>query len=133
MLQHIPGELKKVGDYPKKIQKKMAMDKFKSYFVKTIYGVHKVVDKDRFDEVWGSEYIIARDMQDAYHACEHDYVSHILDVMKDNIAKARFGEMREFTFPYYSLLMHLILYKNMGYISSNFIDQTSDLNGDLPM
>ena len=53
--------------------------------------------------------------------------------MKDNIARARFGEMREFTFSYYSLLMHLILYKNMGYISSDFIDQTSDVNGDLPM
>ena len=61
------------------------MDKFKNCFFKTIYGVHKFVGKDGSDEVWGVEYIIARDVQDAYHA----YVSHILDIMKENIARAR--------------------------------------------
>ena len=105
------------------------MDKFKNYFVKTIYGVHMVVGKDGFDEVWEAEYIIARDVQDAFHACEYDYVSHILDIMKENIAWARSGDMREFTFPYYSLLMHLILYRNVGYISPDFIEQTSNLDG----
>ena len=40
----------------------MPIDKFKSYFVKTIYGVHKVVGKDGSDEVWGAKYIIARDV-----------------------------------------------------------------------
>ena len=111
----------------------MAMDKFKNYFVKTIYGVHKVIGKDGFDEVWGSEYIIAKDVQDAFHAYEYDYVGYILDIMKENIARARSGDMREFTFPYYSLLMHLILYRNVGYISPDFIDQTFDLNGALPI
>ena len=53
MLQHIPRDLKKVGDYPKKIQKKMPLDKFKSYFVKIVYGVHKVVGKYGSNEVWG--------------------------------------------------------------------------------
>ena len=87
----------------------MPLGKFKSYFVKTIYGVHKVVGKDGSDEVWGVEYIISRDVQDSYHACEYDYVSHILNIMKENIARAQTGNMRDFTFPYYSLLMHLIL------------------------
>ena len=54
LLQHIPRELKRVGDYPKKIKDKIPMDKFKNYFVKTIYGVHKVVGKDGFDEVEGA-------------------------------------------------------------------------------
>ena len=51
--------------------------------------------------------------------------------MRENIARAQTGNMREFRFPYYSLLMHLILYKNVGYISPDFIDQTSDLEGEL--
>lgn len=122
-----------MGDYPKKIKDKMPLDKFKNYFVKTVYGVHKVLGKDGTDEVFGSEYIIARDIQDAYHACEYDYVSYILDIMRENIARAQDGNLREFRFPYYSLLMHLILYKNVGYISPDFIDQTSDLEGQLPM
>ena len=126
-------DLKKVGDYLKKIQKNMPLDKFKSYFVKTIYGVHKVVGKDRSNEVWGAEYIIARDVQDSYHAYGYDYVIHILDIMKETIARAQIGNMRDFTFPYYSLLMHLILYKKLGYINSDFIDQTSNLNQDLPV
>ena len=52
MLQHIPMDLKKVGDYPKKVEKMMPLDKFKNYFVKNVYGVHKVVGKDGFDVVY---------------------------------------------------------------------------------
>ena len=89
MIQHIPGDLAKVGDYAKKIQKKMPLEKFKNYFVKIVYGVSKVVGKDGSNEVWGEKYIIARNVQDSYHACEYDYVSHILDIMKENIARAQ--------------------------------------------
>ena len=41
--------------------------------------------------------------------------------------------MGNFKFHHYSLLMHLILCKNVGYISPNFIDQTSNANGELPV
>ena len=41
--------------------------------------------------------------------------------------------MKDFKFHHYSLLMHLILYYNIGYISGDFIDQTSDEFGELPM
>ena len=133
MLQHIPMDLKRVDDYPKKVEKKMPLDKFKNYFFKTIYGVHKVIGIDGTHEVYGSEYIIVRDIQDSYHACEYDYVSYILDIMRENIARAQTGDMRNFIFPYYSMLMHLILYKNVGYISPDFIDQTSELEGTFPV
>ncbi len=42
-------------------------------------------------------------------------------------------ELKYFTFHHYSLLMHLILYKNVGYIRSNFIDHASDANQVLPI
>ena len=100
----------------------MPLDKFNNYFVKSVYSVHKVVGKDGFDVVYGEEFIIARDVQDSYHVGEYDYVNHILDVMKENIARAQAKNLKDFTFPHYSLLMHLILYKNIGYISSDFID-----------
>ena len=40
----------------------MPLDKFKNYFVKIVYGVHKVVGKDGSNEFWGVEYIIVRDV-----------------------------------------------------------------------
>lgn len=72
-------------------------------------------------------------MQDSYHGGEYDYVEYILEVMKDNNGLAQSGDMGNFKFHHYSLLMHLILYKNVGYISPYFIDHTSDANGDLPV
>lgn len=43
-----------MGDYPKKVDKKMPLEKFKNYFVKTIYGVHKVVGIDGTNMVYGA-------------------------------------------------------------------------------
>ena len=74
-----------MGDYPKRVEKKMPLDKFKKYFVKTVYGVHKVVGRDGFDMVYGVEYIVARDVHDSYHGGEYDYVDYILEKIKDGI------------------------------------------------
>ena len=46
---------------------------------------------------------------------------------------AKKGELGNFKFRHYSLLMHLILYKNIGYISQDFINQTSKKFGELPI
>ena len=63
---------------------------------------------------------------------KYDYVEYILEAMKENIALAQSGEMKDFKFHHY-LLMHMILYKNVGYISPNFIDHTLDANGEIPI
>ncbi len=130
MLQHIPMGLKQVGDYPKKVDNKMPLDKFKNYFVKILYGVHRVVGKDGSALVYGVEFIFAKDVQYSYHDREYDCVECILEKMKDNIGLAQNGEIGSFKFHHYSLLMHLILYKNIGYVSQDFIDDTSNVNGD---
>ena len=54
MVQHIPMDLKKVGDYPKKVERMMPLEKFKNHFVKTLYSLHKVVGKDGVDMVYGA-------------------------------------------------------------------------------
>ena len=51
--------------------------------------------------------------------------------MQEKIVASQRREFRNFKFYDYSLLMHLILYKNIGYLSTYFIDQTLDLDGDL--
>lgn len=39
--------------------------------------------------------------------------------------------MKEWKFLHYSILMHLILFRNVTYIDKKFIDQTEDVNGPL--
>lgn len=107
----------------------MPLDKFKNYFVKIVYGVHKVIGKDGVDMVYGVEFIIARDVQESYYGGEYDYVEYILA----NIGLAQNEEMEKFSFHHYSLLMHLILYKNVGYISPDFIDHITNVDGELPV
>ena len=66
----------------------MSLDKFRNYFVKIVYGVHKVIDKDGTGMVYGVEFITTIYVQDSYHGGEYDYVEYILEVMKENIARA---------------------------------------------
>ena len=66
-------DLKSVVDYPKKVEK-MPLEKFKNYFVKIVYDVHRVVGKDESDMVYGAKFIVARDVQKSYHDGEYDYV-----------------------------------------------------------
>ena len=46
IMHHIPMDLKRVGDFHKKVEKMMPIKKFKNYFHKIVYGVHKVVVSD---------------------------------------------------------------------------------------
>ena len=125
--------LKSLVDYPKNVEKIIPLDKLKNYFLKMVYGVHKMVGKDELDMVYGAKFIIARDVKESYHGVEYDYFKFILPKMKENIKLAQNGEMKNFYFLYYSVLMHLILYNNMGYFSLDFIDHTSHDNRELPI
>ena len=81
MIQKIPMDLKRVEYYPNKIEKKIPLDKFKKYFVKIVYGVHKVVEKYGSDLVYGVEYSMTKDVYDSYHGGEYGYVEYILENM----------------------------------------------------
>jgi hypothetical protein len=65
---------------------------------------------------------MACDIQDPFHQKEYDYVAFIMDSMCNQLVNAKKGEMKNFKFHHYSLLMHLILYRNTRYISPDFID-----------
>lgn len=60
-------------------------------------------------------------------------MSFIIDSMNNQLVNAKKGELKSFKFHHYSLLMHLILFYNIGYISPDFIDQTFDEFGELPV
>ena len=110
------------------------MSRFKNYFKNTVYGFHKVMGSDGTEDcVYGSLFLMACDIQDPFHHKEYDYVAFIIDSMHRQICDAKKGEMKDFKFHHYSLMMHLILYNNIGYVSGDLIDQTSDEFGELPM
>ena len=81
-------DLNKVRDYAKKVEKMMPLDKFKNYFVKIVYVVHKVVRKDGSDVVYGVECIVANDVHESYHGREYDFVDFILEMIKEKIGLA---------------------------------------------
>lgn len=127
MMPHISFNTKKVGQIPKNVEKHLPLSKFKGYFKKNVYGLHKVLGSDGVqDYVYGSLFLMACDIQDPFHNREYDYVGYIIDNMHQQIINAKKGELGNFKFHHYSLLMHLILYKNIGYLSQDFIDQTSN-------
>lgn len=82
MVHHIPYNLKKVGDIPKKVDDELPLGKFISYFQKIVYGLDKVLGIDATDMVKGSLYMMACDIQDSYHNLEYDYVGYILEEME---------------------------------------------------
>ena len=99
-----------------------------------MYGLHKVLGSDGAEDcVYGSLFLMACDIQELFHHKEYDYVAFIIDNMHKQICDAKRGVMNDFKIHHYALLMHLILYCNIGYISGDFIDQTSDEYGELPM
>lgn len=53
-------------------------------------------------------------------------MSFIIDSKHNQLVNAKKGELKNFKFHHYSLLMPLILFYNIGYVIPDFIDQTSD-------
>ena len=58
MIHHIPYELKSVVEIPKKVDKMLPVDNFKSYMKNTFYGLHKALGSDGSDMVYGEPYLI---------------------------------------------------------------------------
>ena len=69
------------------------------------------------------------DIQDPNHNVCYDFVEHIIERMHEEIEATQKGEMGNFRFFHYSLLMHIILFKNIGHISPDFIEATEE-NGE---
>ena len=72
-------------------------------------------------------------IQDLFTNIEYNFVKYIIEKMQEQIEASWKGEFGNFKFHHYLLLTHLILDKNIGYFSIDFIDQTSDLDGYFPM
>lgn len=75
-----------------------------------MYGLHKVLGSNGVENcVYGPLILIACDIQDPFHKKKYYYVVFFMDSMHHQIVNAKKGELGNFKFYHYSLLMHLIL------------------------
>lgn len=89
MIHHIPYELKLDGDIPKKVDKMIPMNKFCNYLQNTIYDLHKALETDGSDVVYGGPYLMALNIQDPFTNVEYDYVKYIIKKCKNKLELSR--------------------------------------------
>ena len=62
------------------------------------------------------------DIQDIHTNVGYDFVTHIEDMIHNEIVSAQVGELQNFKFHQYSFLMHLILFYNRENVGPHFIE-----------
>ena len=98
-----------------------------------MFGVDKVIGLDEKMSTSSNVYITALDIQELHPNIGYDFVTHIINVMHNEIIASQKGEMRNFKFHHYSISTHIILYKNIGHINFDFIEGTKENGESFPV
>lgn len=122
--RHIPIPKKEKGDILKKLRDFVPLVFFQRYLQNIFFCLNNVIGSDRTMDATVGHYIMALNIDDLYTNVGYDYVTYIANQIYDEIVVAQEGRLENFRFDHYSLLMHLILYKNVGFIDQSFIEST---------
>ena len=76
---------------------------------------------------------MALNIQDPNHIIGYDFVDHIIEGIYKEITATQQEDLENFTFHYYSLLIHLILFKNLDIFDQSFFDSTQEWGEILPI
>ena len=133
MRRHILKVKKENGKLQKKVGDLMPLEFFYESFRYTIFRIIKLVGVDGTMNSPGHMYIMALDIQDLVHNVGYDFVEYIINRIHDEIVTAQKEELGNFRFFHYLLLMHIIIYKNIGHVSLDFIEATEENGENLPM
>lgn len=119
---------KNVGDIPKKkdSEKIMPLEFFQRYFQNTVFGINKALGSDGTMNASGAYYVMALNIQDPNHNVGYDFVEYIIDSIHKEITATQQGELKDFKFHHYSLIMHLILFKNVDIFDQSFFESTQE-------
>lgn len=109
------------------------MEYFKRYFQYTVFGLNKILGRDGTMNAEGGLYIISLDIQDMHTNVGYDFITHIINKIHNEMVCAQVGELKNFKFLHYSLLMHLILHQNIGHISPTFIEEMKEFREMVPI
>ena len=92
----------------------MPLKFFKGYLQNNISGLNKVLGIDGTMNTTDAMYVMSINIHDQFTNIWYDYITHIINTIHNEIFVAQKGQLKNFKFNHYSLLMHLILYKNLA-------------------
>ena len=111
----------------------MPLELFNKYFLYIFFGVDKVIGLVGTMNDPTNLYTMDLDIQDLHYNIRHDYVTHKINFIHNEIKAAHRGEIGNFKLHHYLLLIHIILYKNIGPISLDFIEGKEENGEKLPV
>ena len=88
--------------------------------------MNKVLDSDGTINALGGHYVMAFNIQDANTNVEYDYVTYIIDKIHEEIIAAQKGQLENSRFPHYSMIMYLIMLKNVDVFDQIFFESTEE-------
>lgn len=135
MLQHIPRENnnKMKGEFPKKVTDFILLKYFCAYFQKIVFRLNKILGEDGSMDASPSLYVIDLDIQDPHTNVGYDFGTFIANSIHQEMVTTQRGDLGNFKFLHYSLLMHLVLFYNMGHVDSIFIKALDNFGEALPI
>ena len=87
-----------------------------------MYGLNKVLGMDGTTNAQGGVYIMALDIQYINTNVGYDFVTHMNDMIHNEIVGAQRGELQNFKFHQYFFLMHLILFYNKEHFGPQLLE-----------
>lgn len=100
----------------------MPLELFQRYFQNIVFGLNKVLGSDRTMNTLGGHYAMELNIQCPNTNVGYDYVTYIINKIHDEIIVAQQGQLESFRFCHYSLIMHLILFKNVDSFDQSFFE-----------
>ena len=91
--KHIIRDGLEAGDISKKLTTTVPMEYFKPYFQNIVYRLNKVLGMDGTTNAQGGIYIMALDIQDIHTNVGYDFVTHMVDMIHNEIVSAQVGEL----------------------------------------
>ena len=110
------------GEFPKKVIDFIPLSYFCAYFQKIVFELNKLLGVDGSMDASPTLYVIALDIQDPHTNVGYDFGTFIDDSIHQKMVTAQQGDLGNFKFLHYSLLMHLILFYNVCHVDSSFIE-----------
>lgn len=135
MTRHIPSSKKDIGDIIKRkeVERIMSLELFQRNFQRIVFGINKDLGLVGTMNTLGAYSIIALNIQDPSHNIGYDFMEYFIDRIHEEIIVVQQGKLENFKFHHYSLIMHLIMFKNVDMFDQSFFESTQEWGERLPV
>ena len=115
MTRHIPQVHKEKGEITKKneVDGIMPLEFFQGYMKNIVFALKKVLASYGTMYATNAHYAMALNIQDPNTNVGYDFIEYIITKIRDELVATQEGNLDNFRFFHYSMLMHLILFRKM--------------------